>query len=185
MVAEIVTLTLEPAENPPPRSKFILLAGKRWPIPKLGPRQQRVIVPKANKLLRALMPKLFAANQEREAIAKVAAEEKKAQQPERAKTAEDVEKSLRVMLSTVDLTQEQYDDLVDITVAALSKLHPKVNREVFLDWDVATMELVMALLSISIQASILDEQAKPEERSSAVGEQAAESPKTGTNTSTT
>lgn len=179
-----VNNAIEPVtENLPARTKHIRLAGKLWPIPPLPVRQQRVIVPKANALLRTVMPKMFMAERERAALMAEAAKRGPDAPPALPQTEEQFLQGMNIALATADFTQPQFDDLVDICVAAVGKLHPKVTREMMLDWDIVPAELVLALATISIQVNII-EGGKPTKTDEAPGETLAESPQTGTNTST-
>lgn len=178
--------------NLPARVKFILVAGQSWPIPFLGPRQQRVIVPIAARLLKELMPQMFmtwdALSKLRE---KAIADNKTAEDtgvPISAPPTSqaDVENAVSLLVGDITLSSQQYDDLVTIVVTALQKLHPAVTKEDFLDWEIDPRELVMSLWTIAIQVALIREQVKavvPEQVTGA-GEQTADGPKTGTPTTT-
>ncbi len=50
---------------------------------------------------------------------------------------------------------EQYETLLDIVFAALTRAHPSIAREEFEDWPIATWELVESIAVIAKQTGLL------------------------------
>lgn len=108
--------TATPPDNAP---QDIVLAGKKWQIPMLSARQNRLIDP----LILGLLP-VFAAWQE------------------------DKERALTM------INQQQYDALLDIAFYSLSRSHPQVTRDAFMDLPITLPELVAAFAVIAGQTGI-------------------------------
>lgn len=154
-MADIVKLLPEPNANPPLGSAFVTLAGKEWPIPRLGTRQNRIVVGGCMRLFKRLMPVL-----------------KMLEQLDADKRQGTESVPLETLISTLDISTEDYDLLGDVTYTALTRAHPLLQREQFLDLDITLMELLMALPIIA-QASGFLKKAEP-------GEQPAKNSQTGT-----
>jgi hypothetical protein len=113
----------------------ITLAGREWALPRLAPRQNRIVVP----ALLQLVPKIL-----------------------RARDAGDAagEKGSFATLARY-LDTESYDTLAGLVFAALTRANPSLTREIFDDMAVDTFELVAAVVPIARAAGLLRKEAPP------------------------
>lgn len=115
------------AERPATEDPVIILSGKSWPVPRLAPRQNRVVVP----ILLQLIPRIVKAREEA-----VAAEQN----------------DLAWLGRFVD--EPTYDQLVTIAYVALTRAHPELARTAFDDMAIETLELIGAVFVIARQAGL-------------------------------
>jgi hypothetical protein len=106
----------------------ITLAGKSWPVPRLAPRQNRIIVP---ALLR-LIPRIVKAREQ-----SVAAREG------------DLAYLSRFM------EEQSYDQLATVAYTALTRANPELKRSDFDDMPIHTLELIASVIVIARQAGLL------------------------------
>ncbi len=105
------------------------LAGQEWPVPKLAPRQNRIVVP----ALFQLIPKILRARADADAAG---------------------EKGSYATLTRY-LDTESYDALAGLVFAALTRAHPQLARDDFDDMAIDTFELVAAVPTIARAAGLL------------------------------
>lgn len=105
----------------------ITLAGQEWPVPVLGPRQNRIVGPN----LLSLLPKFagFSAKDLKGDAAKIGA-----------------------LLARLDTPA--YDLLSDAVFFALTKAHPLLTRSMFDDMPIETLELIYALSTLAKQSGL-------------------------------
>ena len=115
--------------NEPSDTSVIILAGREWPVPKLAPRQNRIVVP----ALLDLVPKILRARDDADAAG---------------------EKGSYATLARY-LDTQSYDTLAALVFAALSRAHPELARESFDDMAIDTFELVAAVPTIARAAGLL------------------------------
>ena len=108
---------------------IITLAGKELQLPKLAPRQNRIVVP----ALLELVPKILKARDELDAAGK---------------------KGSFVALARY-LDTGSYDTLAKLVFAALTRGHPALAREDFDDMAIDTFELLGALVPIARAAGLI------------------------------
>jgi hypothetical protein len=108
----------------------ITLAGRAWAVPKLAPRQNRIVVP----ALLVLIPKILAARDQADAA------------DERGSFA-----GLARYLDT-----QSYDTLATLVFTALTRARPDLAREDFDDMAIDTFELIAAVRTIALQAGLLN-----------------------------
>lgn len=143
-----------PNLNPPAPYEMITLAGQPWPIPLLAPRQNRIVEPGVWKLMRDMTLKLDPKVFERVANAQTD-EEKEAANVDLGKTLE--------TLRAVEFKTEQYDLLVDVITAALSRAHPTVTRDDVLDMvGLTTRDMMASLVIIARQTGTMKAKKVPE-----------------------
>jgi len=106
----------------------ISLAGREWSLPKLAPRQNRIVVP----ALLTLVPKILRARDEARA----------------AGTS-----SFAALARYLDT--ESYDTLATLVFAALTRASPALTRESFDDMAIDTFELLAAVVPIARAAGLL------------------------------
>jgi hypothetical protein len=113
----------------------ITLAGREWPVPKLAPRQNRIVVP----ALLELVPKIL-----------------------RARDAADAagEKGSYATLARY-LDTAGYDTLTTLVFTALTRANPSLARESFDDMAIDTFELVAAVVPIARAAGLIRADAPP------------------------
>lgn len=109
----------------------VTLGGKEWPIPKLAPRQQRLIVP----ALLAIMPTLGMI---------IAA----------------VESKDPMAIAQMQVNDDVYDKIVDVVYAALTRADPELKKEDFLDIAIDARDMFAALPVVMAQTGMM-ERAKP------------------------
>jgi len=107
----------------------LTLAGREWPLPKLAPRQNRIVVP----ALLELVPKILKARDEAD------------------KTGE--KGSFATLARYLDT--ESYDTLAGLVFAALTRANPSLTREAFDDTAIGTFELVEAVVPIARAAGLI------------------------------
>jgi hypothetical protein len=113
----------------------ITLAGREWAIPKLAPRQNRIVVP----ALLELIPKILAARDAAHAAG------------ERGSFA----------AAARYLDTPGYDTLATLVFAALTRARPDLARDAFDDMAIDTFELIAAVRTIALQAGLLATAAPP------------------------
>jgi len=106
----------------------ITLAGKEWTVPRLAPRQNRIIVP---ALLR-LIPHILAA---------------------RAEAVAAQESNLAYLSRFMD--GPTYEELATVAYTALTRANPELKRSDFDDMPIDTLELVASISAIARQAGLL------------------------------
>ena len=118
-----------PDDTPSSRTPIptVAIAGRKWPVPQLSPKQNRIVVP----ALLELLPKIIRAR-------------------ERSGDPGGGMAQLSQYLDTA-----AYDRLADIAFHALTRAHPDLRREDFDDMPVDTAELFGALSVIALQAGLL------------------------------
>src|SRR5215469_16216778 len=107
---------------------MICLAGREWPVPRLAPKQNRIIVP----LLLRLIPRILKAREEAFAAR---------------------ENDLAYLGRFID--EATYDELATAAFAALTRAHPDLKRTEFDDMAIETLELLGAVSTIARQAGLL------------------------------
>ena len=113
----------EPNQAVVPPFEYISLAGKLWPIPLLGPRQNRIVIPKLMELFKKIFSQLPDGYQIGQPIT-----------PE--------------VVAGITVSTAQYDDMIEVVWLALTKAHPKLGKDEFLDWPIPTAELTGSLFII-------------------------------------
>lgn len=126
-------MTVSPASFDEEKDRFMVLAGQKWPIPDLGPRQLRhcraALIEMNNRFLNA---------------------------PESMKVGE-----------FIKLSDEDYGRLIlDPIYLALTRAHPDMKREEFLDMAAKDMELMLAWFRVR-DASGLFQMVAPDETGAA------------------
>jgi hypothetical protein len=117
----------------------VVLNGQKWPIPKLAPKQNEVVVP----LVLELVPDLM------DAIDFVEVDGVKKQR-------------MNLVRLSRTLSPKGMHDLYTITFTALTRAHKELLREEFDEWPLGTMETVEAVIVIAKQTGLLREK-KPGE----------------------
>ena len=112
--------------NPAPT---ITLAGREWPLAKLAPRQNRIVVP----ALLHLVPKILAA---RDAAGNAGEKD-----------------SFATLARYLDTAC--YDTLAGLVFAALTRATPALTREAFDDMAIDTFELLAAVVPIARAAGLV------------------------------
>jgi hypothetical protein len=138
----------------------IELAGKRWPIPLFGPRQNRMVVPAVSRItkrMREVAETKFAnlSEQQRQAIVAGAS-------PDAARLGSDVVLRKHVW-STTDFGSEMialadtefFDQLSDAVFWALKRAHPQMSREEFDEMPIATLDMIDAVGTIAQQTGMM------------------------------
>lgn len=110
----------------------VTLNGQKWPIPKLAPKQNEVVVP----LVLELVPDLM------DAIDFVVVDGEKKQRMNMVRLAR-------------TLSPKGMHDLYTIAFTALTRAHKELLREEFDEWPIGTMECVEAVLVIAKQTGLL------------------------------
>jgi hypothetical protein len=138
----------------------ILLAGKKWPIPLLGPRQNRMVVPAVSRItkrMRELAETKLAAltEQQRQAIVAGAG-------PDAARLGADaalrgfVWKNTDFGAELVALSDTEFFDLLsDAVFWALKRAHPQMARDEFDDMPIATLDMIDAVGTIAQQTGMM------------------------------
>lgn len=111
------------------RAITITLAGKEWVLPKLAPRQNRIVVP----ALLQLVPKILKARDELNAAG--------------------AKGSFATLAQYLDT--KSYDTLAGLVFAALTRAHASLTREDFDDMAVDTFELLAAVVPIARAAGLI------------------------------
>lgn len=137
-------------------TRTITINDVKWPVPKLAPRQNEIVVP----LILKLVPKLLAARQERD-------------NGDGTRTAF---MDLGV-LATV-LTGEGMRELGEVVFRALERGHRDLTREEFDDMPMGTLEMVEAVVTIARQTGVIRQTAEVGGTTKGEGA-AAEAPQTG------
>jgi hypothetical protein len=117
----------------------VTLNGQKWPIPKLAPKQNEVVVP----LVLELVPDLM------DAIDFVEVDGVKKQR-------------MNMVRLSRTLSPKGMHDLYTIAFTALTRAHKELLREEFDEWPLGTMETVEAVIVIAKQTGLLREK-KPGE----------------------
>lgn len=108
---------------------IIILAGREWPVPKLGARQNRIVVP----ALLELIPKILRARDQSDAAGETG--------------------SFAQLARYLDT--EAYDRLTEVAYAALTRAHPALSRAEFDEFPIDTLELIAAVRVIALQAGLI------------------------------
>ena len=77
------------------------------------------------------------------------------------------------------LSTEQYEAMVEVVYQGLTRAHPKLTREEFLDIAATDMEIFLAFLVVREQSGLFVER-PPDKEPPGMGEEAAEMSPTGT-----
>ncbi|MGH6877640.1 MAG: hypothetical protein ACREHV_09725 [Rhizomicrobium sp.] len=117
------------SENLTSETPAIRLAERDWPIPRLAPRQNRIVVP----ALLELIPKILRARDD---------------------AAEAGQTGSFAQLARY-LDTAAYDRLAEIAFTALTRAHPDVARAEFDDMPIDTLELIAAVRIIALQAGLI------------------------------
>ena len=116
---------------------IVVLAGKEWPVPRLAPRQNRVVVPALLKLI----PRILLA---------------------RAESVAAQESNLAYLSRFID--EPTYEQLAAVAFTALTRAHPELTRSEFDEMPIDTLELIASVSVIARQAGLLRAvTAKPQE----------------------
>jgi hypothetical protein len=116
----------------------IVLAGRAWPIPRLAPRQNRIVVP----ALLELIPKILRARDEAAAASELG--------------------SFAQVARYLDTAA--YDQLTELAFTALTRGHPDLARAEFDDMAMDTFELIAAVRVIALQAGLIRRAGEADER---------------------
>ena len=143
-------MTIEPAEYDPLKTPAIVLAGKNWPIPELSIRQLREVRGPLMELHKRLFKAMYGASS-----------------PEIAK--------LKASATFETLDRNDFERLVVEPVYwGLTKAHPTLKLEEFLDWSVDEQELVSAVFVVQQQSGLFVPGQKSEAAPVADGEASGE-----------
>jgi hypothetical protein len=107
----------------------IVLAGREWAVPRLAPKQNRIVVP----ALLELIPRILRARAQADAAGEA-----------------DQSSQLARYLDTAF-----YDRLGDVVFTALTRAEPGLTRAAFDDMPVDTLEMLVAVRVIALQAGLL------------------------------
>ncbi|HEX4079588.1 MAG TPA: hypothetical protein VHX61_12035 [Rhizomicrobium sp.] len=122
----------------PPDTPTIVLAGRAWPIPRLAPRQNRIVVP----ALLELIPRILRARDEAAAAGETGGFAQVARY----------------------LDTAAYDRLTEIAFLALTRAQPDLARAAFEDMPIDTFELIGAVRVIALQAGLIRRAGETDER---------------------
>jgi len=125
-------------KNTPPDTPAILLAGRAWPVPRLAPKQNRIVVP----ALLELIPKILRARDEATAAGELG--------------------SFAQVARYLDTAA--YDRLMEIAFTALTRAHPDLCRADFDDMAMDTFELIAAVRVVALQAGLTRRNGEADER---------------------
>jgi hypothetical protein len=137
----------------------IVLAGKKWPVPLLGPRQNRIVVPAVSRITKrmrelaeAKLSALTAA--ERQAIV--------AASPDAARLGDDgalrsfVWKTTDFGVELLTAADTEFLDLLaDAAFWALKRAHPQMARDEFDDMPIAMLDMIDAVGTIAQQTGMM------------------------------
>jgi hypothetical protein len=112
----------------------IVLAGREWPIPRLAPKQNRIVVP----ALLELIPRILGARAQADAAGETG--------------------QISQLARTLDTAF--YDRLGDVVFTALTRAEPGLTRTAFDDMAIDTLELLVAVRVIALQAGLLKQGAR-------------------------
>lgn len=116
-------------DNDSNHTPTITLAGREWALPRLAPRQNRIVVP----ALLELVPKMLHARDEADAAG---------------------EKGGFPTLARY-LDTDSYEALARLVFAALTRAQPELTREAFDDMAIDTFELLAAVVPVARAAGLL------------------------------
>jgi hypothetical protein len=108
---------------------IITLGGRAFELPKLAPRQNRIVVP----MLLELVPRILRAREEAKAAGG--------------------QNSFATLARYLDT--QSYDTLVTLVFAALTRATPSLTKESFDDMAIDTFELIAAVMPIARAAGLL------------------------------
>lgn len=148
-----MTITPNTSLMDDPTVLTVELDGKKWPIPKLAPKQNEVVVP----LVLELVPKLTNS---------VRIIQKEGEDASKARTSMDLGALGKA------LTEKGMKDLYTILFLSLQRGHKDLTREEFDDMPIGTLDAIEAVMVISRQTGVI-RQAKAGEVPLAVGQAAA------------
>lgn len=103
----------------------VTLAGREWEVPRLAPKQNRIVVP----ALLELIPRILRAREESGA------------------------NSFAQLASYLDLAA--YDLLTNLVYTALTRAEPNLTRAEFDDLPIDTLELIRAVRPIALAAGLI------------------------------
>jgi hypothetical protein len=132
-MSNVVNMAPQPCDPPPQGSKFITLAGKQWPIPRLALKQWRIVMPNIFKLFGELGPMFESAMKARSAT-----------------TAPEV------LIKQFNLTSAQIDLLGDTVLVSLHRAHKGITVDQFQDMEISLEELLAAIPIIMEQTGLFD-----------------------------
>jgi hypothetical protein len=139
-----------------PELPKVSLAGREFPIPLLGPRQNRLVLSVGVSLFKRMAPlRMLVAEAQRTGI-----------KPDE-----------NALAAAFEMNEQDHIQLENVVYAGLTKAHPDMRKDDFLDAPIATSELMAAFFTIMQQSGGV-KPAKPGEEK---GETTAASPQTGTN----
>lgn len=133
---------------------FVMLAGQKWPIPLLSPKQNRIVLP----LLLAMIPKIAGSYSTVEVTDPATGEKV-------TRSVADMDK-LSAMLANGGI-----DDLYKIIYHALTKGHPTLTQSEFDDIEIGAFEMIDSIMVIGQQTGVMRNARKGEQ----LGEQTAAS----------
>lgn len=113
-----------------PPFETIRLAEQDWPVPLLAPRQNRIVIPKLLAVFKKLLSQL----------------------PPEYQLGDKISVN---SLASIEITTEQYDDMSEVVWLALTRAHPKLGKDEFLDMPITTAEMSAALMTILKQTGHL------------------------------
>ena len=120
---------MNPSEPP-----TIVLAGREWAIPRLAPKQNRIVVP----ALLELIPRILDARAQADAAGETG----------------HISQLARILDTAF------YDRLGDAVFTALTRAEPGFTRAQFDDMEIDTLELLVAVRVIALQAGLLKQGAR-------------------------
>lgn len=125
-----------------PRTLTVTLDGVRWPIPKLAPKQNHIVVPLILRTLPRIMKTMQAAPT--------------ADQPDTAQKQQKVELNLQLLSEVLD--EQGMDDLSTILFHALERGHPDLTRGAFDNMAIGTLDMIEAVMVIARQTGVIRQQ---------------------------
>lgn len=137
-----------------PRTLTVLLEGTEWPVPKLAPKQNEIVVP----LILRTLPKIL----------KITGRSG----PSEGQEARD---AMRISLSQLSeaLDEQGMRDLATVLYWALERGHPELTRAAFDDMAIGTLDMVEALSVVARQTGVMRQTTQKEARESAASGEAA------------
>ncbi len=127
----------------------VTLGGVDYPIPPLGIRQLRIVMPAALALLRELGPTLATV------IAMKAEAEAKLAGGGDASTSFDAQ-SMIDLITGLDLSTEQFEYATNILYPAIQRGTPSLTRDQFLDMEITMAELMAAVPVVLAQTGLMN-----------------------------
>lgn len=119
----------------PEGTPTVTLAGKVWPVPELAVRQLRHV-------RRPLIDLTEAITQQTEKTTDEA-------------TGEVIEKVIKSSGALImALSEAQYEQMTDVVFWGLSRAHPDLKKEEFLDWPASELEMLNAFFAVRSQSGV-------------------------------